>query len=144
MSKILAHHVFIISKQFVLCMHILIDSFLLPHVENLQNISTNWKTVQAAANSQVQLKCTASYLAFTEADTLWMFEGVILNETDSRYKTNRNKLNSSDITRTEQMSLWISNVFDSHFGNYSCAVNTSLGMSSETILLVQMTTEKGT
>ena len=41
------------------------------------------------------------------------------------------------------MSLGISNVSDSHYGNYSCVLNTSLGMSSERILLVKMKRETG-
>lgn len=97
----------------------------------------------AAANTQAQLKCETSCFTFLEAQTFWMFQGVKLNETESRYKTATYKLNSSDHTREEQMSLWISNVSDPDFGSYTCVVNTSMGLSSATIILAQMNTETG-
>ena len=73
----------------------------------------------------------------------WTFHGERLNETDSGYKTETYKLNSSELTREEQMSLWIRNVSDPDFGCYSCALNTSMGLSSATIVLAQMKSQKG-
>jgi len=99
--------------------------------------------VQAAANTQVQLKCITSYLKFLEVETFWLFQGDKLNETDSRYKTETYKLNSSELTREEQMSLWISVISAPDFGDYTCALNTSMGLSSATIVLVQMKSETG-
>lgn len=111
--------------------------------DNVQNISTDWETVEAATGTQVQLKCIASYPAFQEAKTFWMFQGAMLNETGSHYKIGTYKLNSTDLTQTEQMSLWINNISDPDFGRYTCVVNTSLGMSSAVIFVVQKETEKG-
>ena len=72
-----------------------------------------------------------------------MFEGEKLNQSDSRYKTDTSEIDSSEMARTEQMTLIISNVSESDFGNYSCAVYTSLGMSVETILLAETKREMG-
>lgn len=122
---------------------ILIDNFFITLSDNVQNISTNFETVTAAANTQVQLKCITSYSKFLKAETFWMFQGKNLNETDSRYKTETYKLNTSELTQEGQMSLWISNVSDPDFGFYSCAMNTSMGLSSATIVLAQMETGTG-
>ena len=111
--------------------------------DHVQNISTNWETVHVAENTQVQLKCIASYPPFLEVETFWMFQGVVLNETGSRYKTGTYQLNSTDLTRTEEMSLWINNISDPDFGPYTCVLNTSLGMSSAAIFVVQKEIEKG-
>lgn len=72
-----------------------------------------------------------------------MFQGVVLNETGSRYKTGTYQFNSTDLTRTEEMSLWINNISDPDFGPYTCVLNTSLGMSSAAIFVVQKEIEKG-
>ena len=120
-----------------------INSFFITLSDNVQNISTNFETVRAAANTQVQLKCITSYSKFLKAETFWMFQGEKLNETDSRYKTETYKLNTSELAQEEQMSLWISNVSDPDFGFYSCAMNTSMGLSSATIVLAQMETGTG-
>ena len=113
--------------------------------DNVQSISSNWKTLQVATNTEVQLKCTTTYPAFlkAEAETFWMFEGDKLNQSDSRYKTDTSEIDSSEMARTEQMTLIISNVSESDFGNYSCVVYTSFGMSVETILLAETKREMG-
>jgi len=112
-------------------------------LDNVQNISTILETVQAAANTQVQLQCITSYLKFLEAETFWMFQGDMLNETDPRYRTETYKLKSSKLTREEQMFLWISIISAPDFGRYTCALNTSMGLSSATIVLAQMKSETG-
>ena len=96
-----------------------------------------------AANTQVQLKCITSHSKFLETETFWMFQGEKLNKTNSRYKTETYKLNSSELREEEQMSLWISNVSDPDFGCYSCAMNTSMGLSSVTIVLAERKTKRG-
>ena len=111
------------------------NRFIVILLENVQNISANLETVQAAANTQVQLKCITSYSKFLEPEIFWTFQGEKLNESDSHYKTGTYKLNSSELTHAEQMSLWIRNVSDPDFGCYSCALNSSMGLSSATIVL---------
>ena len=113
-------------------------------LENLQNISTSSTTVQATTDSQAQLKCLTSYSPFLEAETFWLFQGVTLNNTDVHYETIAQQLNSSGTWRTVEMSLGIENISDFDFGNYSCVINSSVGMSLERILLVQIQTGIGT
>lgn len=122
---------------------LLLNRFIFILLDNVQNISTILETVRAAANTQVQLKCITSYSNFLEAEMFWTFQDEKLNDTDSRYKTETYKLNSSEFTREEQMSLWITNISDPDFGCYSCALNSSMGLSSATIVLAQMKSEKG-
>ena len=118
--------------------------FLLPTLlDDFQNIIANRETVEAATNTQAQLKCIASYPAFLEAETFWMFQGVMVDKTGLLYHAGTNKLNSTDLTRTEQMNLWINNISDPDFGRYSCVVNTSLGMSSASVFVVKTETGKG-
>lgn len=106
--------------------------------ENLQNISTSWKTVQATTDNPAQLKCLTSYSPFLEAETFWLFQGGALNNTDVHYETIAHQLNRSRTWRTVEMSLGIKNITYSDFGNYSCVINSSVGMSLERILLVQI------
>ena len=118
--------------------------FFLPTLpDDFQNIIANRETVEADTNTQAQLKCTASYPAFLEAQTFWMFQGVMVDKTGSLYNVGTNKLNSTDLTRTEQMNLWINNISDPDFGRYTCVVNTSLGTSAAPVFLVKTATGKG-
>ncbi|PFX30430.1 Roundabout-like 2 [Stylophora pistillata] len=104
--------------------------------DNVQNISTKWETTYAALNTQVQLKCTSMYKAFLEVATFWMFQGNKLNQSDPRYKTYTLGVESSEARRkSEEMILVISNVSESDFGTYTCALSSSFGMSTEKIAL---------
>lgn len=99
-----------------------------------------------ALNTQVQLKCTSMYQAFIEVGTFWMFQGDKLNQSDPRYKTYTLRIADSSETKRkrEEMILLISNVSESDFGNYTCALSTSLGISTEEIVLVEAKQEIGT
>lgn len=67
-----------------------------------------------------------------------------MNSTDSRYTTITDQINGTETRRAaQQMSLWIRNISISDFGNYSCVVKSSLGISSDRIVLMQVETEIG-
>ncbi|KAM7434301.1 hypothetical protein ABFA07_015580 [Porites harrisoni] len=104
--------------------------------DGLQNISANWKTVKAAAGTSAQLMCQAFHSTFIDANTFWLFQGVMLNDSlDARFKIGEFRWKSSNVSQTVEMKIEINNLSVSDFGSYSCVINTTTGVSSKLVFL---------
>ena len=113
-------------------------------LDGLQNISANWKTVKAAAGTSAQLMCQAFHSTFIDANTFWLFQGVMLNDAlDARFKIGEFRWKSFNFSQTVEMKIEINNLSVSDFGSYSCAINTTAGVSSELVFLEVQNEERG-
>ena len=113
-------------------------------LDGLQNISANWKTVKAAAGTSAQLMCQAFHSTFIDANTFWLFQGVMLNDSlDARFKIGEFRWKSSNFSQTVEMKIEINNLSVSDFGSYSCVINTTAGVSSELVFLKVQNEERG-
>ena len=113
-------------------------------LDGLQNISANWKTVKAAAGTSAQLMCQAFHSTFIDANTFWLFQGVMLNDAlGARFKIGEFRWKSSNFSQTVEMKIEINNLSVSDFGSYSCAINTTAGVSSELVFLEVQNEERG-
>lgn len=99
--------------------------------------------MQVSKNGKAHLKCITSHSPFLEVNRFWLFRGTLLNESGTHFATYTHELNPKSIWPATEMSLWMRNVSDPHFGKYSCFVNSSIGMSWRTIHLVRMEKEIG-
>lgn len=113
-------------------------------LDGLQNISANWKTVKAAAGTSAQLMCQAFHSTFIDANTFWLFQGVMLNDSlDARFKIGEFRWKSSNVSQTVEMKIEINNLSVSDFGSYSCVINTTAGVSSKLVFLEVQNEERG-
>ena len=94
--------------------------------------------MKAAAGTNAQLICEAFHSTFIDANTFWLFQGVMLNDSlDARFKIDEFRWKSSDFSQTVEMKIGINKLSVSDFGNYSCVINTTVGVSSELVFLMQ-------
>ena len=88
--------------------------------------------------------CQAFHSTFIDANTFWLFQGVMLNDAlDARFKIGEFRWKSSNFSQTVEMKIEINNLSVSDFGSYSCAINTTAGVSSELVFLEVQNEERG-
>ena len=62
----------------------------------------------------------------------------MLNDSlDARFKIDEFRWKSSSFSQTVEMKIGINKLSVSDFGNYSCVINTTVGVSSELVFLMQ-------
>jgi len=82
--------------------------------------------------------CEAFHSTLIDANTFWLFQGVRLNDSlDARFKIDEFRWKSSNFSQTVEMKIAINKLSVSDFGNYSCVINTTVGVSSELVFLMQ-------
>ena len=100
--------------------------------------------MKAAAGTSAQLMCQAFHSTFIDANTFWLFQGVMLNDAlDARFKIDEFRWKSFNFSQTVEMKIEINNLSVSDFGSYSCAINTTAGVSSELVFLEVQNEERG-
>ena len=100
--------------------------------------------MKAAAGTSAQLMCQAFHSTFIDANTFWLFQGVMLNDAlGARFKIGEFRWKSSNFSQTVEMKIEINNLSVSDFGSYSCAINTTAGVSSELVFLEVQNEERG-